>query len=273
MERELLIPIVLGMLLCVWVMWVEPEDSTSLAPQPQDCEVQWGAWSDCVNGLQTRDFTVVTYPSLGGAACPQRQVQWCPTSTTTTSANTSMVSNTNTLTSPNTSTTSTTVTSTTPSITQDTTATTSVTQDTTTSTTLSNTNEQTMTVTVTNANEDPQDHSGPSIWKETAAEDILITCMEETNAPNIYCKTNVEFTQTIDLREFVLESQKTNLKRFALVEESRGIIIPRYSPWLMVILKSANNNVPFQQIGIEAHTFDGHVETLYIDVELQYGST
>lgn len=40
-------------------------------PAPVDCVVgEWGEWSECIDGVQTRTRTVTTPPSNGGAACP-----------------------------------------------------------------------------------------------------------------------------------------------------------------------------------------------------------
>lgn len=40
-------------------------------PQPVDCVVsEWGPWSECVEGVQTRTRTVVTPASNGGDPCP-----------------------------------------------------------------------------------------------------------------------------------------------------------------------------------------------------------
>ena len=40
-------------------------------PQPVDCVVsEWGPWSECVDGVQTRTRTVVTPASNGGDPCP-----------------------------------------------------------------------------------------------------------------------------------------------------------------------------------------------------------
>jgi len=72
--------ILAGLLLLVFLL---PTRKDTPAPPPQDCKVQWKAWSPCnppcgKPGIQERTYDIITPPLYGGKACPpEPETQAC----------------------------------------------------------------------------------------------------------------------------------------------------------------------------------------------------